>query len=131
MVRESNDSDSQPKILIVEDDDISQFVLQKMLGNHYQVILTRNSEEAFQVLNQQDFTIILMDINLGEDSMSGTEIMRHIKTTGKYGDPPIFALTSYAMPEDKETFLQEGFDDYLAKPVKKEELLGAIEKSLA
>ena len=118
-------------VLIVEDDSISQFILQKMLGNDFQVTIAKNSEEVFNILSSQRFSIILMDINLGEDSMNGTEIMQNIKSYPEYGSPCIFAVTSYALPEDENAFLKEGFDHYLAKPVKKEELMAAIKNRLA
>ena len=119
-----------PSVLIVEDDSISIVVLKRMLADKFDIYTATNSKEAFENLNNEDFSIILMDINLGEDSMDGTSIMKHIKQSGKYGDPSIVAVTSYAMPEDRQTFLEEGFDDYLAKPVKKAELLNAIEEKL-
>jgi len=114
------------KVLIVEDDTISQFAIKKMLANDFRPFTAKNSKEAFEILSAHSFHIILMDINLGQDSMNGTEIMQRIKEDAHYGSPHIFAVTSYAQPEDKQTFLQQGFDHYLAKPVKKEDLLEAI-----
>ncbi len=119
------------KVLIVEDDSISHLVLQKMLGKQFHIVSAENSQEAFHALANHDIHIILMDINLGEDSMNGTEIMQNVKSTFDYGEPVIIAVTSYAMPEDKEAFLQQGFDNYLAKPIKKDDLLEAIDKNMA
>ena len=124
------ETNAKPKILIVEDDSISIFVLKKMLNDHFQIFTASNSEEAFKVLHEHYCSLILMDINLGEDSMDGTAIMKQIKQTGKYGDPAVLAVTSYAMPEDRTHFLSEGFDDYLPKPIKKEELFKSIDTRL-
>lgn len=118
------------KILIVEDDSISHLVLQKMLGKEFDIISAKNSDEAFEVLKSHQVNFILMDINLGEDSMNGTEIMQQVKSSQDFGNPVIFAITSYAMPEDKEAFLQKGFDNYLAKPIKKDDLLEAIDSNI-
>jgi CheY-like chemotaxis protein len=53
-----------------------------------------------------------------------------LKLPGGYGIP-IIALTAYAMAGDREKFIHAGMDDYIAKPVDREELLGVIERNVA
>jgi len=69
---------------------------------------------------------ILMDINLGKGHLNGTDVMKHVKVTSGYERIPVIAITSYAMPEDAERFLAEGFDCYPPKPVERKILLQEI-----
>lgn len=118
-------------ILIVEDDNISLFVLKKMLENDFSIHSASNSKEAFQKIDEVNIQLILMDINLGEDSLDGVKLMKAIRQNEAYQALPIFAITSYAMAEDQANFLDEGFDDFLPKPVKKNDLFKAIEQAMS
>lgn len=126
-----NDTRFNSSVLIVEDDNISLFVLMKMLENDFWVYSASDSEEALKVVNQQDIDLILMDINLGEDSIDGIKLMKAIRQQEPYKSVPVFAITSYAMVEDQANFLAEGFDDFLPKPVKKNDLYSAIEHAMS
>ena len=55
--------------------------------------------------------------------MDGYEATRKIK---EFCDAPVIAQTAYALPGDKEKILEEGFADYISKPIKREELLGKV-----
>lgn len=127
----STDISSTPNILIVEDDNISLFVLKKMLDRDYVVHSASNSQEAFQKIRETSIDLILMDINLGEDSLDGIKLMKEIRANDPYQNLPVFAITSYAMAQDKTNFLKEGFDAFLPKPVKKDDLNKALEKAFS
>lgn len=75
--------------------------------------------------------MILMDINLGGDSRDGVAIMQELREKPAYADLPILAITSYAMPGDREKFIAAGFDEYVAKPVAKEDLLEKVRRFIA
>ena len=70
-----------------------------------------------------------MDINLGK-GMSGLEAVKLIREMPGYCDTPVIALTAYAMPGDREKFLEAGCSDYIAKPFNKNELYAKLEKLL-
>jgi CheY-like chemotaxis protein len=76
------------------------------------------------------FKLILMDINLGA-GIDGVEAMHQIRKIQGYECVPIIAVTAYAMFGEKERFLSGGFDDYLAKPFTKDDLISLVEKCLA
>jgi len=67
------------------------------------------------------FDIVLMDIRL-KNGIDGVKTFKRIKEIDSYKDTPVLAITAYAMRGDKEYFLQEGFNGYLAKPFVKDTL---------
>ena len=117
-------------LLLVEDDAINLFVARKLLGKHHQIDSAVNHREAFQLLELQNFDVILLDINLGGDSLDGVAILRHIRQRYPEWNVPVFAVTSYAMSEDRVKYLKAGFDRYFPKPINRFEILNAIEEEL-
>jgi CheY-like chemotaxis protein len=116
-----------PTILIVEDDDISIFVLQKMLKDRFNVQAARNSKEAKEMIEQEGSqSLVLMDINLGEADTDGTSLMQEIRAKFPELSTVFVAVTSYAMAGDRAYFLDQGFEDYIPKPVDREHLLETI-----
>jgi two-component system, cell cycle response regulator DivK len=120
----------QPLILIVEDNKINALVLQKMLKHDFETLHAVNDVQALAALEEADFALILMDINLGSNSRDGETIMREIKAEPRFSSLPVFAVTSYANPEDRERFLSAGFDDYYPKPIDKQAILAGIQAAL-
>ena len=118
------------KILYVEDDVINALVMQKLLKAEFEVIHSPDGETCLELLDRYQFDLILMDINLGKGKMDGVETMHHIKANPKTRDVKIITVTSYALPEDKERFLREGFDAYIAKPIERQLLLKTIHQYL-
>lgn len=112
------------QILIVEDDPINLFLFKKFLAD-FETAAVTNSDDALSILNEREFKVILMDINLGHNSLDGTSLMKHIRTH-KSSAAKIIACTAYAEKGDRDRFLSDGFDDYLSKPIKKEELLAIM-----
>jgi CheY-like chemotaxis protein len=55
--------------------------------------------------------------------------MRRLRELPRYAQTPMVACTAYAMPGDEEQFLEAGFDAYLAKPFRAEDLLSALERA--
>ena len=115
------------KILYVEDDEINAFIMRRYL-DHWDVVLARDAEAALELAQQTHFPIVLLDINLGESKMTGTQAMKVLKNTPGYDKTTFVAVTAYAMPEDRERFLDEGFDEYFSKPVNYEKLIEYIEE---
>lgn len=111
------------RLLYVEDDPINALVIKKLLANHYSTEHVEDGETCLSILEKESFDLVLMDINLGRGKMDGIETMKRIKAKPSFKDLPIVAITSYAMPEDKDRFLGEGFNGYLSKPVERPVLL--------
>lgn len=90
-----------------------------------------NGQEALDKLLYEDFNLVLMDVQMPD--MNGIEATRAIRR-GEAGAHnkriPIIAITAYAMQGDRDQFIKEGMDDYIAKPVEEDELHEAILRAL-
>ena len=82
------------------------------------------------VIEKFDFDVILMDINLGDDALDGTEVMLKIKANPNKNFIKIYAVTSYALPEDRDRFLNFGFDYYFPKPINKDLIIEKIKEDI-
>lgn len=120
-----------PKILVAEDNHVNQKLVKELLSKkNYDVTIVENGLRIFDVLEQNNFDLILMDIQMPiMDGLEATAIIREIeKGTGKH--IPIIGITAYAVKADRDKCLEAGMDDYLAKPFVKEEFYRMIEKYL-
>jgi CheY-like chemotaxis protein/two-component sensor histidine kinase len=117
---------SPVKILIAEDEEISFAYFAKVMSNeHFEILHARNGEEAVDIVEKNpDIDIILMDIKMPR--MDGYKARELIKKS--HPNIPIIAQTAYAMQDDKHKILNAGFDDYISKPVKREDLLDHVSK---
>jgi CheY-like chemotaxis protein len=118
------------KILYVEDDLINALVVQKLLKTEFDVIHAPDGETCLAMLENGNFDLILMDVNLGRGKMNGVETMHHIKANPRTKSLKVITVTSYALPEDRDRFLRDGFDAYIPKPVDRQMLLKTIHQYL-
>ena len=118
------------RVLLAEDGLVNQKVAIGLLekrGHH--VDLVESGRQALEAIEQNDYDIVLMDIQLPElDGLSAVKILREQeKATGKH--QWVVALTAHGMSGDKERFLDAGMDSHLIKPYKPNELYLAVEQS--
>lgn len=116
------------KILLVEDDEVHQNVFQQMLSNKgHTMQIAPNGKEALDIIKKENFDIIFMDIKMPEiDGIDTTQRIREMEGDVKH--IPIVAVTAYALKGDKERFLSIGMDEYIAKPVRMEELYAILDR---
>jgi CheY-like chemotaxis protein len=117
------------RILAVEDNSETQLLLEHLLEGSYDVEVVPGVESALQAVDDSSFDVLLLDINLSEDE-TGTELLHRIRERDGMGDVSAVALTAYAMPGDREDFLQKGFNEYVSKPFTRADLTEAIENTL-
>lgn len=125
----SSDEDfSNLSILIAEDDDINYVYMERLLSKtNAKLIRAANGQEAVDYYNQsKNIDIILMDINM--PFMNGLDATKIIKALNP--ELPIIAVTAYSLSGDRETCLAAGCDDYIPKPIKREELFGKLHQYL-
>jgi CheY-like chemotaxis protein len=76
--------------------------------------VAHDGREAVEMFARKDYDLILMDIMM--PGMNGLEATMHIRSTAAK-QPKIIAMTANALPEDRNTCLAAGMDDYLSKPI--------------
>ncbi len=107
------------RILIIDDDEDLSLVISDMLESYgYEVELVHSAEQAFEVLKEQSFHLILLDINLPD--ATGFEICRELRRTSTV--PVVFA-SARTNENDRISGFEIGGDDYLPKPYSMKELL--------
>ena len=127
-IREKKNLSMNKRILLVEDDVVNVSVIKIMLKKEFILDIARNGEKAIELASQNNYDLILMDINLGA-GMNGLEVTKILKQMNKYARTPIIATTAYAMQGDEEKFIETGCTDYISKPFTKEILLNKISQS--
>ncbi len=129
-VTESSDTEApqKPVILVVEDEDSNYMYIKAVLmPRGYQIIRAVKAQEALDLVkNRNDIGLVLMDIQLPD--YSGYEATHKVKKLRP--ELPVIAQTAYAMGNEKEKCFEAGCDDYLAKPIDKDKLLGIIRQYL-
>ena len=101
------------KLLVIEDEETMQKILRRGFNKlGYTVDSAYDSEEALDLYFSNTYTLIVLDLNLPK--MDGMEVLREIRTDNK--EIPILILSARSKVEDKITGLDEGANDYLAKP---------------
>jgi PAS domain S-box-containing protein len=118
------------RILLADDDTIGLMAIRTLLERRgHLVTAVTNGLEALRAVESNAFDCVLMDIQM--PVMNGVEFTTAIRNAPELAHRsliPIIALTAYALPDDRETFLAAGMDDYLSKPVQESDLLATINK---
>ena len=118
-------------LLLAEDNSVNQKVALHMLARlGYRADIAANGLEAISACKAIAYDIVLMDVQMPE--MDGMEATRRIKADPAHKHRPwIIALTANAMDGDAEQCREAGMDDYLSKPIKKEDLAAALTRAHA
>ncbi len=120
------------KILVAEDNFINQKLVKQILIRYgLEVELANNGLEAFEKIKDCQYDLVFMDIQM--PVMDGVEATHEILNYEKEENrehTPIVALTANALKGDRERFIKEGLDEYIAKPIENNELLFILKKFL-
>ena len=117
------------QVLLAEDNAVNQKLAARLLEKHgHRVTVTSNGREALAALDQENFDVVLMDVQMPEmDGFEATAAIRaREQDTG--GHLPIIAMTAHAMQGDEKRCLAAGMDGYIAKPIKARELVELLER---
>jgi signal transduction histidine kinase/CheY-like chemotaxis protein len=116
------------RILLVEDNAVNQLLAARLLEKQGHIVATAaNGQQALTRLENESFDLVFMDVQMPEmDGFDTTAVIRkQEEPTGKH--LPIIAMTAHAMEGDRERCLAAGMDGYIAKPIRAQDLIDAID----
>lgn len=117
-----------PKILLVDDEEGLLNILASVLrGQGYEVATTLSGVQAWDMLEEDGIDLLISDIRLA-DGVDGVELLKKAKL--KENPPPVILITAFATVETAIQALRLGASDYLTKPFKMDDLLGAVAKAM-
>lgn len=117
------------KILLAEDTLINREIGREILESYgFVVTCAENGVEVLKLLENDQFDVILMDIQM--PLLDGIQTTLKIRSHTKFIDLPIIAMTAHAMPEDKQRCLEAGMNDYISKPFIPDDLMKTIINNL-
>lgn len=122
-------SNTPKKVLIAEDSSVIQTITKKVLEvQNCQITAVKNGRQVLEKLENEDFDVILMDINM--PIMDGMECARHVRsfTDRKKAAIPIIAITGNARNYTMEDFKEVGINEYLQKPINFDKLVETVHR---
>ena len=120
---------SNVRVLLVEDNPVNQTVAKSLLTTCGIITeIAVNGREAVQMVAENQYDVVLMDIQMPE--MDGIEATRQIRKKLHRADLPIIAMTAHAMQGDREKCIAAGMNDYVPKPIDREELFATLKRQM-
>ncbi len=122
-----------PRILVVEDEELNAELMKAYLAGKAETTIAEDGDSALSIIKEwadrgEYFDILLVDINL-PDPWNGTSLMIEMKNRWSYyKNVPILCQTAHALHGDKEILLQNGFTDYIPKPINRRDLFLKIDE---
>ncbi len=117
------------RVLIIEDNEQNMYLTTFILEtNHCEVFQARNGRDGIAMARKLRPDLIILDIQLPE--IDGITVARELNSLPETGSIPIMAVTSYAMPGDRERILAAGCRAYIEKPINPEHFVREAEKFL-
>jgi two-component system cell cycle response regulator DivK len=117
------------RVLVIEDNDNNMELITFILeANNYRTLKAETGQKGVALALQERPDFIILDIQLPD--ISGTEVLKMIRSSEISGSIPIIAMTSYAMAGDREKLLAAGCDEYIEKPIDPLTVMTQIEKVL-
>lgn len=115
----------QGAVLVVDDDEDQQALLQLLLSTAgYTVSVARNAEDALRAIAARPPDVVILDVMM--PGINGFEACRRIRANPQTLDLPVVLVTALNSREERVTGIQAGADDFLSKPVSREELLARV-----
>ena len=117
------------RILIVEDNSLNRLLVHDILElRGHEVIEAANVDEARVMLDAEHLDLLLLDVHI--PGGGGEAVIKEVRKRAQLVHLPIVAVTSLAMPGDRERLLASGFQGYLSKPIDTRTFGPAIEAYL-
>src|SRR5688572_29189596 len=117
-----------PSILIVDDDPVCILLAEEILKKYFTVDAVTTGHAALEAIEKKKYEIVLMDINLNDETMDGIRTMRTIRHHRKHNRTKILAVTVSA--DTRERFIDIGFDGHQMKPLMEGSIIEELAKHL-
>jgi len=113
------------KMLIVEDDILSQNVLRRIFKNDFEVNFCESAEEYYEKFSLTNYEIVIMDIAI-KGSKNGLELIKEMKTDPSHAVTPVLCLTAHAQAKMERNAIESGADLFITKPVTTQRLRESV-----
>jgi signal transduction histidine kinase/ActR/RegA family two-component response regulator len=118
---------SGTRVLLAEDNEVNQLLASSILEQVGATVrIARNGQEALDLLHQEPFDCVLMDVHMPD--MDGLEATRRIRADAQLNHVRIIAMTANALSEDEALCISAGMDDFVCKPYDSQQLCDTIAK---
>ena len=129
-MKDSTSVNTRKKILLIEDNIDTQLIYKIYLRDNFDLEVTNSGETGVKLLNENQYDLLILDINL-PGKMDGSAVLNEIKNNTNVCASPVLVVTAYAMKEDREKFISQGADDYLSKPVNKDDFMDKVNQIIS
>ena len=113
------------KMLIVEDDILSQNVLRRIFRTDFEIDFCESVDEYYEKYCNTKYDIIIMDIAI-KGAKNGLDLIREIKAAPTFTGTPILCLTAHIQTKMRQTAIESGSDLFITKPVSNRVLREAV-----
>jgi CheY-like chemotaxis protein len=117
---ERNAPSDRPVVLVVEDDPDARLLIRYALRDLVRTDAAGTVADALRMAENVPYDGLLVDLNLPDGL--GTEVVEELRERTPYWGVPMVAVTGHSLPDSSGSFLEAGFDAYLAKPFGQEEI---------
>ena len=113
------------KVLVIDDNAVNRRYVKSVIENEsIKVFEAHNGQSGITIADEIEPDLLLVDIQMPD--MDGFKCLKALRKT-KNNNLPILAITAFSSPEDREIFINEGFQDYITKPVKPQVLSSTVD----
>ena len=126
----NENADEKELILVVEDSEyLNDYISKNLRKNNYEVIQCHSEKEAYKLLAKNFFSLVILDLNLGDESKSsGMNILHSIRLQDKM--LPVMIVSSIQDDKTKLKGFREGCDDFVTKPFFINELIARVDRMI-
>jgi two-component system chemotaxis response regulator CheY len=118
------------KVLVIEDDVPLCWLLEKILKNNYEVVITNDGMEAWSWLSDGNLpNLIVSDLKM--PSLDGIELLENLSNSGLFKNIPVIILSGYEDASKRKQCLDLGAFTYLVKPFEPQSLVAEVDRALA